>query len=588
MDNKGDKTFTDLFSNSNKENKSLECTFADIFNSSIINDIAKEESEESKELPLSDLNDNLFEKNSTNESSNDIKNLNANIETAGEVFDIFSKENDLVDESDKNETIDKQLNDNNENDIFSRSYVESKSNNNFEFDQIDSNEEIFLNSIENKEDASSTVEEVNEYKNLISEDANISSEANDIFSNGETTESVGNIFDNSSVNVFETEENHTIEKNINDNPFLFGGADSFENKKEFSKDSNFNKTTTNNLEMNPFINDIDINLDKQSNDSSNDNPFFVEKNIDTSEKIIENPFLNSTDDIPKDSDISTNNVIKNGDSSEGLINNNSSPFFVEKSSISKNDEPPKNTSPFFEEEESSEGNPFFQNQINLIENYTPSTSNTNIDTAKSKHYSVKVVKKKEPLLKSIVGVLSYALFIWLLLIGVTLLIYVLDIKIRAAKGDYSSPTFNAYVVLTGSMLPEIKVKDVVVTKKVEPSELKEGDVITFSSADSRYLGTIITHRIIKKNPPTDKEGYTFQTKGDNNNVADNALVPENNIYGKVILKIPKLGYLQEFLASRGGWIIVILIPCLTVMSYDSVKLIKGIKKKKYKNIKVQK
>ena len=66
------------------------------------------------------------------------------------------------------------------------------------------------------------------------------------------------------------------------------------------------------------------------------------------------------------------------------------------------------------------------------------------------------------------------------------------------------------------------------------------------------------------------------------------MVPEKNIYGKVILKIPKLGYLQEFLASDGGWIIVILIPCLTVISYDTVKLIKGLKRRKYKNIKVQK
>ena len=175
-----------------------------------------------------------------------------------------------------------------------------------------------------------------------------------------------------------------------------------------------------------------------------------------------------------------------------------------------------------------------------------------------------------------------------MLVGVALLVYVLDIKIRAAKGDYSSPTFNAYVVLTGSMLPEIQVYDVVVTKKVDPSSLEVGDVITFASADTRFLNTIITHRIIKKEYDNKTKSYSFQTQGDNNNVADSALVPQNNIYGKVILKIPKLGYLQEFLASDGGWIIVILIPCLTVVSYDVVKLVKGLKKKKYKSITVQK
>ena len=53
-----------------------------------------------------------------------------------------------------------------------------------------------------------------------------------------------------------------------------------------------------------------------------------------------------------------------------------------------------------------------------------------------------------------------------------------------------------------------------------------------------------------------------------------------NIYGKDMLKIPMLGYLQDFLATQGGWIICILFPCLGVISYDIVKLAKGIKKRK--------
>ena len=137
------------------------------------------------------------------------------------------------------------------------------------------------------------------------------------------------------------------------------------------------------------------------------------------------------------------------------------------------------------------------------------------------------------------------------------------------------------------MLPDIQVYDVVVTKKVAAKTLEEGDVITFASSDSRFLNTIITHRIIKKNYDKETNAYTFQTKGDNNNVADSALVNSNNIYGKVIIKIPKLGYLQEFLTTGGGWIMVILLPCLVVISYDIVKLAKSLKKKKYKNIKVQ-
>ena len=160
-----------------------------------------------------------------------------------------------------------------------------------------------------------------------------------------------------------------------------------------------------------------------------------------------------------------------------------------------------------------------------------------------KHYSVKVLKKKENILKFTISVLSYALFIWLLLIGGTLLLYVADIKIRAAKGDYSAPAFNAYVVLSGSMLPEIAIKDIVVTKKVAAEELEVGDIITFIAPDSRYGGISITHRILDKYYDESIGSYTYRTKGDNNNVADAALVPNSNILGKVILKLPKLLYL---------------------------------------------
>jgi len=191
-----------------------------------------------------------------------------------------------------------------------------------------------------------------------------------------------------------------------------------------------------------------------------------------------------------------------------------------------------------------------------------------------KHYKVKIIKTKENPLRYFVSVMSYALFIFLLLIGGTLLLYVADIKIRAAKGDYSAPVFNAYVVLSGSMLPTIQVKDVVVTKKIPEEELKVGDIITFISPDQRFGGISVTHRIIEKLYDETEGIYTYRTQGDNNNIADAVPVPNSNILGKVILKIPKLGFIQEILASKGGMIIFVLIPCLAILSYDIVKMFK--------------
>lgn len=196
-----------------------------------------------------------------------------------------------------------------------------------------------------------------------------------------------------------------------------------------------------------------------------------------------------------------------------------------------------------------------------------------------KHYNVKIIKAKEKPIKYITSVMSYALFIFLLLIGGTLLLYIADIKIRAAKGDYSAPVFNAYVVLSGSMLPTIEVKDIVVTKKVPENELDVGDIITFISPDPRFGGISITHRIIDKYYDDSLGSYSYRTQGDNNNIADGTLVPNENILGKVILKIPKLGYIQDVLSSRGGLLIFIILPCLVILSYDIMKIFKKLGQK---------
>lgn len=369
--------------------------------------------------------------------------------------------------------------------------------------------------------------------------------------------------------------------NLNDSNFFDSLDSDFSNVYENSNESNVDSDTSQDKEIVSNL-DSGIFFDNQNSGVEEINVNDM-SNVDLGNSMFFDNTESDNDNAPNNGEQFNQNVPSNNIEAELKMINEKKEEVVETSN---------SQNPFFEEDSnkdvSFEANPLFLNTLNLVESDNMKKKVDVIDPSKSKHFNVKIVRKKEPLFKVIIGVISYAIFIWLLFIGVTLLIYVLDIKIRAYKGDYSTPTYNAYVVLTGSMLPEIQVYDVVVTKKADAANLKIGDVITFSSADSRFLGTTITHRIIKKNYSAETKSYTFQTKGDNNNVADSALVPQSNIYGKVILKIPKLGYLQEFLASDGGWIIVILIPCLAVLSFDIVKLAKGLKRKKYKNIKVQK
>ena len=335
----------------------------------------------------------------------------------------------------------------------------------------------------------------------------------------------------------------------------------------------------NNESTNPFVSN-NIDADKEEV-----NPFVKEQEISQNEK----PEILNDNQIDKQTvNVDVEEVV-NPFVQEQIISQNENTELLNENKIesqTSNIDVKEEVNPFFKDEVSVEEkdnnnleiNPFFSQNMELNEKQEHANDNK-LDLEDVQHFKVKIEKKKPRKLKFIIGIFSYAIFVWLLLIGVTLLVYVANIKIKQMKGDYTPPKYNAYVVLTGSMLPSIKVEDVVITKRVEPADLKEGDIITFASSDERFYGTIITHRIKKKYYDSTTKKYTYVSKGDNNNVEDNALVEQDNIHGKVIMKIPKLGYLQIFLASKGGWILVILLPCLAVISFDIMKLLKIVGKK---------
>ena len=79
--------------------------------------------------------------------------------------------------------------------------------------------------------------------------------------------------------------------------------------------------------------------------------------------------------------------------------------------------------------------------------------------------------------------------------------------------------------------------DVVLVRKTSPEEVKElkkGDIIAFNTTSK-----IVVHRIYKIIEK--KNSLYFVTKGDNNNQIDQGIVEPNNLVGKVILRIKKVG-----------------------------------------------
>lgn len=82
------------------------------------------------------------------------------------------------------------------------------------------------------------------------------------------------------------------------------------------------------------------------------------------------------------------------------------------------------------------------------------------------------------------------------------------------------------------MAPTYDVDTLLLVKKTEPEEIREGDVISFYSMDPALDGAVNTHRIVSVEKEGD--GYLYKTKGDANNVADAYEVQSEYLLGKVI------------------------------------------------------
>lgn len=171
-------------------------------------------------------------------------------------------------------------------------------------------------------------------------------------------------------------------------------------------------------------------------------------------------------------------------------------------------------------------------------------------------------------------ILSWALFVILLLAAIFLLYYFVATKIYTAKGPGYEPKFSIYTIASGSMEPKIKVYDAIINVKIDnTNDIEVGDIITFVSTSLLSPGKTITHRVIAITQDEDGK-ICYQTQGDANDIADQACAKYHNIIGKVIFKIPQLGRVQKLLASKGGWLIFILIPALYIITRDILRLTK--------------
>lgn len=193
------------------------------------------------------------------------------------------------------------------------------------------------------------------------------------------------------------------------------------------------------------------------------------------------------------------------------------------------------------------------------------------------------MKKTRMNLKSIIKyfstIISWSIFVILLACAVFLVYYYISMQVYARKGSDYAPPYSIYTIVSPSMTPNINVYDIIINTKVDsPNDIQVGDVITFKSTSSFTYGMTITHRVVEIQNINGE--YEYITQGDNNVTPDTKPAKYYNIIGKAVVKLPQFGRIQFFVASRFGWLVVVVLPALYIIVKDIMKLIKITKIKK--------
>lgn len=167
-------------------------------------------------------------------------------------------------------------------------------------------------------------------------------------------------------------------------------------------------------------------------------------------------------------------------------------------------------------------------------------------------------------------------------IFIPIIILNLVLTIKGAINKDKLPTafgLSPTVVLSGSMSPVFEANDLIFIKTVDTDTIKakdstyEGDVICFRSGND-----FVTHRVVRIQTVSGQK--RFITAGDYTGSEDTGYVVAEDIQGKYVGKIPKIGGVVMFIQSPSGLVLTII---LLLMLYIAGELLFEIAEYKNEN-----
>ena len=174
------------------------------------------------------------------------------------------------------------------------------------------------------------------------------------------------------------------------------------------------------------------------------------------------------------------------------------------------------------------------------------------------------------------------IFVWLVVaLAVCMMIFTVVSVNTFDRADRSLFGYKAFIVLSDSMSKtDFDAGDLVLVKEVDPSTLKEGDIISYQSTNTENYGEVVTHKI--RELTKDTEGNPgFITYGTTTDTNDENIVTYSFVLGKYQTKLPGVGKFFQFLKTTPGYIVCIFLPFLIlilIQGINSIRLFRRYKK----------
>lgn len=173
------------------------------------------------------------------------------------------------------------------------------------------------------------------------------------------------------------------------------------------------------------------------------------------------------------------------------------------------------------------------------------------------------------------------IFTWLVVaLAVCMMIFTVVSVNTFDRSDRSIFGYKMFIVLSDSMSKtDFDAGDLVFSKKVDPSTLQVGDIISYQSTNLENYGETVTHKI--RELTKDAEGNPgFITYGTTTDTNDENIVTYSFVLGKYQMRLVGVGKFFQFLKTTPGYIVCIFLPFLLLILMQGINSIRLFRKYK--------